>query len=164
MGSRCLQDSFKQHTITRRGGGGLNETALSKWHHTDIRLTLKLWLDLDELNSTRLGHYGRCKQSLFKFIWGPTATNVNIHFQECLSLDELVGLCCCCSATDWRFAFTREGKNVPFATAGDCYSAARCPQVRTTAVQQTVVLSSLAVIINDGSVLFSVLVSHSINK
>lgn len=45
-----------------------------------------------------------------------------------------VGLCSC-AATDWRFAFTREGKNVPFATAGDCYSAARCPQVRpTTAV------------------------------
>uniref|UniRef100_A0A671UMU0 ADAM metallopeptidase with thrombospondin type 1 motif 9 n=1 Tax=Sparus aurata TaxID=8175 RepID=A0A671UMU0_SPAAU len=32
--------------------------------------------------------------------------------------------------TDWQFAFTREGKNVPFATAGDCYSAARCPQGR----------------------------------
>ncbi|XP_053298458.1 A disintegrin and metalloproteinase with thrombospondin motifs 9 [Pleuronectes platessa] len=30
--------------------------------------------------------------------------------------------------TDWKFAFTREGKRVPFATAGDCYSAARCPQ------------------------------------
>uniref|UniRef100_A0A8P4KDZ9 ADAM metallopeptidase with thrombospondin type 1 motif, 9 n=1 Tax=Dicentrarchus labrax TaxID=13489 RepID=A0A8P4KDZ9_DICLA len=30
--------------------------------------------------------------------------------------------------TDWQFAFTREGKSVPFATAGDCYSAARCPQ------------------------------------
>nr|XP_019942000.1 PREDICTED: A disintegrin and metalloproteinase with thrombospondin motifs 9 [Paralichthys olivaceus] len=30
--------------------------------------------------------------------------------------------------TDWQFAFTREGKRVPFATAGDCYSAARCPQ------------------------------------
>ncbi|XP_035517600.1 A disintegrin and metalloproteinase with thrombospondin motifs 9-like [Morone saxatilis] len=32
--------------------------------------------------------------------------------------------------TDWQFAFTREGKSVPFATAGDCYSAARCPQLR----------------------------------
>lgn len=32
--------------------------------------------------------------------------------------------------TDWQFAFTREGKSVPFATAGDCYSAARCPQGR----------------------------------
>ncbi|XP_034055101.1 A disintegrin and metalloproteinase with thrombospondin motifs 9-like [Gymnodraco acuticeps] len=32
--------------------------------------------------------------------------------------------------TDWQFAVTREGKNVPFATAGDCYSAARCPQGR----------------------------------
>ncbi|XP_068172035.1 A disintegrin and metalloproteinase with thrombospondin motifs 9-like [Antennarius striatus] len=30
--------------------------------------------------------------------------------------------------TDWKFAFTHEGKSVPFATAGDCYSAARCPQ------------------------------------
>ncbi|XP_065811119.1 A disintegrin and metalloproteinase with thrombospondin motifs 9-like [Labrus bergylta] len=32
--------------------------------------------------------------------------------------------------TDWQFAFTREGKRVPFATAGDCYSGARCPQGR----------------------------------
>ncbi|XP_054472137.1 A disintegrin and metalloproteinase with thrombospondin motifs 9-like [Anoplopoma fimbria] len=32
--------------------------------------------------------------------------------------------------TDWQFAVTREGKSVPFATAGDCYSAARCPQGR----------------------------------
>ncbi|TKS70948.1 disintegrin and metalloproteinase with thrombospondin motifs 9 [Collichthys lucidus] len=32
--------------------------------------------------------------------------------------------------TDWQFAFTREGKNIPFGTAGDCYSAARCPQGR----------------------------------
>uniref|UniRef100_A0A673A2V3 ADAM metallopeptidase with thrombospondin type 1 motif, 9 n=1 Tax=Sphaeramia orbicularis TaxID=375764 RepID=A0A673A2V3_9TELE len=30
--------------------------------------------------------------------------------------------------TDWQFAFTGEGKRVPFATAGDCYSASRCPQ------------------------------------
>uniref|UniRef100_A0A3P9Q081 ADAM metallopeptidase with thrombospondin type 1 motif 9 n=1 Tax=Poecilia reticulata TaxID=8081 RepID=A0A3P9Q081_POERE len=31
--------------------------------------------------------------------------------------------------TDWRFAFTRDGKSpVPFATAGDCYSLANCPQ------------------------------------
>uniref|UniRef100_A0A3P8V006 ADAM metallopeptidase with thrombospondin type 1 motif 9 n=1 Tax=Cynoglossus semilaevis TaxID=244447 RepID=A0A3P8V006_CYNSE len=30
--------------------------------------------------------------------------------------------------TDWQFALTPEGKNIPFATAGDCYSAARCPQ------------------------------------
>ncbi|KAM9813380.1 A disintegrin and metalloproteinase with thrombospondin motifs 9 [Neosynchiropus ocellatus] len=32
--------------------------------------------------------------------------------------------------TDWQFAFTPEGKRVPFATAGDCYSATRCPQGR----------------------------------
>ncbi|MBN3308697.1 ATS9 metalloproteinase, partial [Amia calva] len=32
--------------------------------------------------------------------------------------------------TDWQFAFTHEGHHVPFATAGDCYSAARCPQGR----------------------------------
>ncbi|KAM7423138.1 hypothetical protein PAMA_010928 [Pampus argenteus] len=32
--------------------------------------------------------------------------------------------------TDWQFAFTREGKRIPFATAGDCYSAAHCPQGR----------------------------------
>uniref|UniRef100_A0A3B3V505 ADAM metallopeptidase with thrombospondin type 1 motif 9 n=1 Tax=Poecilia latipinna TaxID=48699 RepID=A0A3B3V505_9TELE len=33
--------------------------------------------------------------------------------------------------TDWRFAFTRDGKSpVPFATAGDCYSLADCPQGR----------------------------------
>ncbi|XP_029103687.1 A disintegrin and metalloproteinase with thrombospondin motifs 9 isoform X2 [Scleropages formosus] len=32
--------------------------------------------------------------------------------------------------TDWQFAFTHEGHQVPFATAGDCYSATRCPQGR----------------------------------
>lgn len=32
-------------------------------------------------------------------------------------------------ATDLLFAQTIYGKAVPFATAGDCYSAARCPQV-----------------------------------
>ncbi|MBN3323406.1 ATS9 metalloproteinase, partial [Atractosteus spatula] len=32
--------------------------------------------------------------------------------------------------TDWQFASTNEGHHVPFATAGDCYSAARCPQGR----------------------------------
>lgn len=32
-------------------------------------------------------------------------------------------------ATDLLFAQTVFGKAVPFATAGDCYSAARCPQV-----------------------------------
>ncbi|KAJ7983793.1 hypothetical protein DPEC_G00371300, partial [Dallia pectoralis] len=32
--------------------------------------------------------------------------------------------------TDWQFSFTREGHRVPFATAGDCYSASRCPQGR----------------------------------
>ncbi|XP_076123623.1 A disintegrin and metalloproteinase with thrombospondin motifs 9 [Alosa pseudoharengus] len=32
--------------------------------------------------------------------------------------------------TDWQFAVTREGRHVPFATGGDCYSAARCPQGR----------------------------------
>uniref|UniRef100_A0A3B3BTR9 ADAM metallopeptidase with thrombospondin type 1 motif, 9 n=1 Tax=Oryzias melastigma TaxID=30732 RepID=A0A3B3BTR9_ORYME len=31
---------------------------------------------------------------------------------------------------DWQFASSHEGKNVPFATAGDCYSAAGCPQGR----------------------------------
>ncbi|KAG7252585.1 hypothetical protein CRUP_031394 [Coryphaenoides rupestris] len=30
--------------------------------------------------------------------------------------------------TDWQFASTHEGQPVPFATAGDCFSAARCPQ------------------------------------
>ena len=38
----------------------------------------------------------------------------------------------CPLATDWQFASTHEGQRVPFATAGDCFSAARCPQVRTT--------------------------------
>ncbi|XP_076845270.1 A disintegrin and metalloproteinase with thrombospondin motifs 9 [Brachyhypopomus gauderio] len=32
--------------------------------------------------------------------------------------------------TDWKYAFTHVGHKVPFATAGDCYSAARCPQGR----------------------------------
>uniref|UniRef100_A0A8C5C4L8 ADAM metallopeptidase with thrombospondin type 1 motif 9 n=1 Tax=Gadus morhua TaxID=8049 RepID=A0A8C5C4L8_GADMO len=30
--------------------------------------------------------------------------------------------------TDWQFASTHEGQRIPFATAGDCFSAARCPQ------------------------------------
>ncbi|RXN11135.1 A disintegrin and metallo ase with thrombospondin motifs 9 [Labeo rohita] len=34
------------------------------------------------------------------------------------------------TTTDWKFAFIHEGHRVPFATAGDCYSAARCPQGR----------------------------------
>ncbi|KAK7817570.1 hypothetical protein U0070_024480 [Myodes glareolus] len=33
------------------------------------------------------------------------------------------------NATDLEFARTSEGHPVPFATAGDCYSAAKCPQV-----------------------------------
>lgn len=32
--------------------------------------------------------------------------------------------------TDWKYAIIHEGQKVPFATAGDCYSAARCPQGR----------------------------------
>ncbi|XP_039628815.1 A disintegrin and metalloproteinase with thrombospondin motifs 9 isoform X1 [Polypterus senegalus] len=32
--------------------------------------------------------------------------------------------------TDWLFSQTSEGHHVPFATAGDCYSAAKCPQGR----------------------------------
>ncbi|KAL8212762.1 UNVERIFIED_CONTAM: A disintegrin and metalloproteinase with thrombospondin motifs 9 [Gekko kuhli] len=31
--------------------------------------------------------------------------------------------------TDLQFAQTLDGRPVPFATAGDCYSAAKCPQV-----------------------------------
>jgi len=34
--------------------------------------------------------------------------------------------------TDLQFARTSEGHPVPFATAGDCYSAAKCPQGRFT--------------------------------
>ncbi|XP_061689162.1 LOW QUALITY PROTEIN: A disintegrin and metalloproteinase with thrombospondin motifs 9-like [Syngnathoides biaculeatus] len=30
--------------------------------------------------------------------------------------------------TDWQFALTPEGSRVPFGTAGDCYSASKCPQ------------------------------------
>lgn len=57
----------------------------------------------------------------------------SIHISK--SVCCLTSVLCCHLATDWRFAFTREGKNVPFATAGDCYSAARCPQVRMTSVR-----------------------------
>ncbi|XP_068107867.1 A disintegrin and metalloproteinase with thrombospondin motifs 9-like [Hyperolius riggenbachi] len=32
--------------------------------------------------------------------------------------------------TDLQFANTTEGRPVPFATAGDCYIAAKCPQGR----------------------------------
>lgn len=33
------------------------------------------------------------------------------------------------AATDLQFARTHDGRPVPYATAGDCYSAAKCPQV-----------------------------------
>lgn len=33
------------------------------------------------------------------------------------------------TATDLQFAQTHDGRPVPYATAGDCYSAAKCPQV-----------------------------------
>ena len=36
---------------------------------------------------------------------------------------------CYVSATDLKFSQTLFGRPVPFATAGDCYSAAKCPQV-----------------------------------
>ncbi|KAL2299932.1 hypothetical protein Nmel_012788, partial [Mimus melanotis] len=32
--------------------------------------------------------------------------------------------------TDLQFAQTHDGRPVPYATAGDCYSAAKCPQGR----------------------------------
>lgn len=35
----------------------------------------------------------------------------------------------CLPVTDLQFSQTLLGRPVPFATAGDCYSAARCPQV-----------------------------------
>lgn len=39
-------------------------------------------------------------------------------------------LCLICSpVTDLQFSQTLLGRPVPFATAGDCYSAAKCPQV-----------------------------------
>ncbi|KAG7258232.1 hypothetical protein CRUP_024534 [Coryphaenoides rupestris] len=39
-------------------------------------------------------------------------------------------------STDWQFASTHEGQPVPFATAGDCFSAARCPQVKPAGQSQ----------------------------
>lgn len=36
---------------------------------------------------------------------------------------------CCLPVTDLQFSQTLLGRPVPFATAGDCYSAAKCPQV-----------------------------------
>lgn len=36
---------------------------------------------------------------------------------------------CCLPVTDLQFSQTHLGQPVPFATAGDCYSAAKCPQV-----------------------------------
>lgn len=35
----------------------------------------------------------------------------------------------CLPVTDLQFSQTIHGRPVPFATAGDCYSAAKCPQV-----------------------------------
>lgn len=67
----------------------------------------------------------------------------NYHYKDHLGsfsneLEERLSSLACCLvtalscylATDLQFAFTHEGKSVPFATAGDCYSAAGCPQVR----------------------------------
>ncbi|KAG2471070.1 ATS9 metalloproteinase, partial [Polypterus senegalus] len=39
-------------------------------------------------------------------------------------------VCHILDSTDWLFSQTSEGHHVPFATAGDCYSAAKCPQGR----------------------------------
>lgn len=36
---------------------------------------------------------------------------------------------CRLPVTDLQFSQTLLGRPVPFATAGDCYSAAKCPQV-----------------------------------
>lgn len=36
---------------------------------------------------------------------------------------------CCLIVTDLQFSHTLLGRPVPFASAGDCYSAAKCPQV-----------------------------------
>lgn len=36
---------------------------------------------------------------------------------------------CCLPVTDLQFSQTLLGRPVPFGTAGDCYSAAKCPQV-----------------------------------
>lgn len=61
------------------------------------------------------------------------SASVSCHYVSSLTaLQQLIIPCCLSLATDWQFAFTREGKRIPFATAGDCYSATRCPQVRTT--------------------------------
>lgn len=47
--------------------------------------------------------------------------------------------------TDLQFSQTLLGRPVPFATAGDCYSAAKCPQVGgTSPMAETQILSSLA--------------------
>ncbi|KAM4588255.1 A disintegrin and metalloproteinase with thrombospondin motifs 9 isoform 1-T1 [Odontesthes bonariensis] len=54
-----------------------------------------------------------------------TAAGITTFSKVCLDIRGMSIL-----TTDWQFAFTREGKSVPFATAGDCYSAASCPQGR----------------------------------
>lgn len=59
---------------------------------------------------------------------------LNLHVRSSMGASQ-GPLFCFRSATDWRFAITREGSNVPFATAGDCYSAVACPQVRKTTEQ-----------------------------
>uniref|UniRef100_A0A8C5FZ01 ADAM metallopeptidase with thrombospondin type 1 motif, 9 n=1 Tax=Gouania willdenowi TaxID=441366 RepID=A0A8C5FZ01_GOUWI len=54
-----------------------------------------------------------------------TAAGITTFFRVRLDLSKMHII-----TTDWKFAKTHEGKNVPFATAGDCYSAAGCPQGR----------------------------------
>ena len=69
-------------------------------------------------------HYRGWKLLLMSFMWAVMALPP-CHIYKSVLLS-------CHAATDWQFASTREGHRVPFATAGDCYSAARCPQVGTT--------------------------------
>lgn len=80
--------------------------------------------------------------SIFAFlITNPPLSDVSVclHYSSCLCSvftspgahcdSVFVSSFCCLPVTDLQFSQTILGRPVPFATAGDCYSAAKCPQV-----------------------------------
>ena len=88
-------------------------------------MTLKAWLDLAHVKVFSL-------QGMEAFIYVFYVSCNGTSGLSYLQIYSAVVLLSCHAATDWQFASTREGHRVPFATAVDCYSAARCPQVGTT--------------------------------
>lgn len=70
----------------------------------------------------KTSHLKEAKKSPWKCLF-------TLFSSELLIQQFLCWVILCFLATDFLFARTILGRAVPFATAGDCYSAARCPQV-----------------------------------